>query len=316
MLTVGVVAAAENFWRGKGHRPSVVDSPALWAYHRSMMPQNDKFQVTLLGASRIQVSFSTKIFRDRFHNLSLTQLAITGKYPLGTLLNIAQDDAAHGLIVCSITANGFSTENWSDQQEYVDYFNNQNHNHYLTRLINTSFLQERLVVLSPQIKIDRVLHSILARKPLPRPNYHTTFSDRSKCANYSLTDIEKVRSDRIKRVSDKLAEVIVSPEVWMQDLEHVEKWVKKIQQRGGRVVFVRFPTSDEHWAIDEKYFPRELYWDRMAEFTSAETIHFADYPSLSHFHLPDTSHLDCKDKPQFTNALLDILEDKGLLKAE
>lgn len=316
ILTIGVVAVAEKFWRDRGHRPSIVDSPALWAYHRSMIPQNDQTQVTLLGASRIQLGFSMDTFRDRFPDCSLTQLAIDGTHPVGSLQNIAHDKEIVGLIVCSITTSWFREETWDDQLEYVNYFNYRNHSNQHLGLTMNSFLQDRLIVLSPQVKIDRVLRSILARDPLPRPLYLITHSDRSKCADYSLKNVEKERSHRIKRVSDKLANVVVSPEVWMQDVKHVEMWVKMIQQRGGRVVFVRFPTSDEHWEIDEEKFPRELYWDRMAEFTSAETIHFADYPTLSHFHLPDTSHLDCKDKPEFTNALLDILESKGLLTPE
>ncbi|WP_417851434.1 hypothetical protein [Thalassoglobus sp.] len=102
----------------------------------------------------------------------------------------------------------------------------------------------------------------------------------------------------------------------MEDVKKVEEWVQQIASRGGRVVFVRFPTSGEHWVLDNSQYPKSEYWDRMAAFTSAETIHFTDVPALTQFELPDTSHLDYRDAPAFTNRLLDELEKRGILPVQ
>jgi hypothetical protein len=56
-----------------------------------------------------------------------------------------------------------------------------------------------------------------------------------------------------------------------------------------------------------------MFWDRLAKTTRATTIHFKDYPSLSDFECPDTSHIDSKDGPRFTKALIDILVEKGIV---
>ena len=80
------------------------------------------------------------------------------------------------------------------------------------------------------------------------------------------------------------------------------------------MVFVRFPTTDEHLAASEAVNPKAEFWDRFAAATRATTVHFLDYPELSRFDCPDTSHLDKRDAPAFTSALGDILVEKGVLE--
>ena len=60
----------------------------------------------------------------------------------------------------------------------------------------------------------------------------------------------------------------------------------------------------------EFHWPREHFWDRFAEDVSATCIHFSDYEGLSKFECPETSHLDVSDVEEFTNNLLNILEEK------
>jgi hypothetical protein len=89
--------------------------------------------------------------------------------------------------------------------------------------------------------------------------------------------------------------------------------VESIQKRGGKVIFARFPTSGEHRVLDERYYPRREYWDRFAARTPALAIHFDDVPALSRFELPDTSHLDSRDTPAFTEALIEELARRGVI---
>ena len=161
--------------------------------------------------------------------------------------------------------------------------------------------------------MDKVLHAILARDPLPGPIYLVTRTDRSRLANYDLVDVDALRRTRIEALKKAMTRGPLNAEVWMKDVAKVEPYVTRIQSRGGRVVYVRFPTEGEHWEVDQQFTPKSEFWDQMAAFTSAETIHFKDFPTLSHFRLPDSSHLDETDVPAFTSALLDILEGKGIL---
>ena len=53
--------------------------------------------------------------------------------------------------------------------------------------------------------------------------------------------------------------------------------------------------------MEEQCFPRARYWNELAKGMMA--LHFDDVPSLRSFTCPDGSHLDQKDKFQFTTAL-------------
>jgi hypothetical protein len=90
-------------------------------------------------------------------------------------------------------------------------------------------------------------------------------------------------------------------------IHYINELVSAIEKRGGKVVFVRFPTSKKIWDIDEGRFPKSLYWDVFAELSLAKTLHFKDFESLSGFDLPDGSHLDQKDKVEFTENLAEII---------
>lgn len=101
----------------------------------------------------------------------------------------------------------------------------------------------------------------------------------------------------------------ISAAQWLQDNEIVIDWVKQINARGGRVVFYREPLSGDHLALDEARFPRSEFWDRLAAKMPATMIDFRDHESLN-IPTPDTSHIDAKDVPRHTRALVSVLAEK------
>ena len=66
--------------------------------------------------------------------------------------------------------------------------------------------------------------------------------------------------------------------------------------------------------MDQDTYPRSAYWDHLAAATGAATLHFQDEPELTRFECPDTSHLDQRDAPAFTAALVDALARDGILE--
>ncbi|WP_229253989.1 hypothetical protein [Dyadobacter sp. NIV53] len=93
-------------------------------------------------------------------------------------------------------------------------------------------------------------------------------------------------------------------------INSVARSVNQIKARGGRVIFVRFPSSDPVWAAEQKAYPRKLYWDRLLKETGVTGIHFADYPELSRYQCPEWSHLAPADARTFTKDLTRIIEAK------
>ena len=308
----------EMFWRLQGHGASVVDDPAWWAYHRASIYEGNPKTIVLLGGSRMQLDFSTEVARKRLPEWHVVQLAIDGRGPVAALRDLADDQAFVGVVICAVTAPILARDKWDDQQEYVEYYR-RNHeislNSKLNRVIS-SHIQSNLVAVNPWVSSRRVIGRLLRREGLPPPHYLTTHYDRSRSADYAKLDIAAHRQRRIDKFFQSVKRKTPPlPEEWLDELAPIEKAVQSIQIRGGRVVFVRFPTTGERFLRGERYMPRRHYWDRFAERTAGCTIHFLDVPALADFECPDNSHIDLRDKPRFTNALLDELVRRGVISA-
>jgi hypothetical protein len=58
--------------------------------------------------------------------------------------------------------------------------------------------------------------------------------------------------------------------------------------------------------------PSEWNWAALRANTIAKCIHFQDAESLRTFKCPDDVHLDARDAPLFTSALVDVFVSRGL----
>ena len=87
-------------------------------------------------------------------------------------------------------------------------------------------------------------------------------------------------------------------------LETTRANVEKIRAKGGKVIFVRLPSSGGLRELEKKTTPREIYWDQLIESTQSPGIHFEDYPELRNFDCPEWSHLRKDDAIRFTKELM------------
>ncbi|MBC7868241.1 MAG: hypothetical protein H7X88_11970 [Gloeobacteraceae cyanobacterium ES-bin-316] len=86
----------------------------------------------------------------------------------------------------------------------------------------------------------------------------------------------------------------------------------KIKARGGKILFVRTPSSGPSLMGEQKGFPREKYWDPLLNITGSQGIHFLDYPATNHFICPEWSHLSVQDAKVYTAELARIMQtEKG-----
>lgn len=302
----------------QGHVPGVSDSMGLWSRQRALidaMP-NDSDLVVLIGASRMQLGFNSAVFKKRFPDHGLVNLSIDGTPPLGVLRDLAHDPEFSGLAIVDVTSSQFEQTQWDQAKTYTEFY----HRTYvpsLDRQANVAlelFLQTNMALFQDNLSLRSLIKAAIGRE-LPEPFYLTTFPDRSRLADYSkMKDVEAHRKERLRRIREiESARIPVSFDAWLQDVREVAEWVHMIQRRGGRVVFVRLPTSGEHWAIDDKAYPRFKYWDGLAQELGAPTIHFLDIEGMSRIELPDTSHMDAKDTLYFTEMLLNRLEKLNFL---
>ena len=319
VLAVAACAAEELLLRRAGHRPSVVDDATLWACHRDRVyPEGAARPVVVLGASRVQLGFAPAAFQRRCPAYRAVQLALDGSSPVATLADLAGDERFGGIVLCSLAPPELAGHLRS-QQPHVDHYRRLFANYgYVDKVCNrriATLLQQRLAVVNPIVSPRRIIESLARDRILPRPWYLVTHSDRSRSADYTKIDIVRHRRERIDRVRQEyLALGSFSPEQWAKRCGELRQMVERIRARGGQVVFVRYPTTDEHLELDRRHFPRSAYWDTLAELTGAVTVHFADSEGLRGYDCPDTSHLDSRDVPRFTVALADELIRRGVLK--
>jgi hypothetical protein len=88
--------------------------------------------------------------------------------------------------------------------------------------------------------------------------------------------------------------------------------VRCLQGRGGRVVFLRAPSSGERWRLEERFHSKKQCWDRFAQRTTAQCVHFRDCRNLAELRCPDESHLDYRDAGRFTRGLISEVRRQGM----
>ena len=305
-LAASIVCGWEVVLRVRGLGvASVDDGPELWGRQRERAAVLGKDAIILIGASEMQMSIDVDTMR-RHTTGTPVQLAISAAPFLPLLADLAEDERITGTVVVSFSMSSFfSTTSDSLSEQWVRRYESQ-------RASRTRLFYERI-----EEQLSRAVSAVLismGRDARPqqllwpaRTSYVRTLPDRTQRADYEIVDREAAYRHRVdvylageepsfRAVADLDAR-----------LSAVEGMIHKIQRRGGKVILVRFPTTKRIWQIDEIMYPRDVYWSALARSTSARTIHFADYPSLSTFDLPDGVHLDYRDAPAFTAALSAIL---------
>ena len=89
------------------------------------------------------------------------------------------------------------------------------------------------------------------------------------------------------------------------------KDIRAIRARGGQVLFFCSATSGAHLLADQQGYPRAQYWDRfareIAEPNGARAIYALDIPAIAALPLPDSSHIDQRDRAEFTEAMAQLV---------
>jgi hypothetical protein len=313
VLVGGLAAAYEGLLRTRHYVPTVQDDADLWSLQYDLV-QSDPHAVALLGASRIQFALDPALLSALLGGRTVAMLAINGQYPLAALRALADDRNFAGLAVVGIDARGLRKRHWDMQQAHLNHFRDR---WSLARRIHRrieSGLQERLVFMRAPFSAANIAQRFLAGFGMPFNEYVVLRPDRVGFIDYRHTDVAAIKARRVADLEAYYREFPPPPpEVWLRDLTEVSAWVRRIEARGGRVVFFREPATGEHLDIDERAFPRELYWDAYARVAPATMIEFRDEPVFANFRLPDTSHIDGVDVPAFTIAFAQVLERHKLV---
>jgi hypothetical protein len=313
MLVIAALSINETLLYTVNHQPSVVDDADLFCDVYTKIQDLGTKDVVLLGASRMQTGLDLHTFAKRYPDRKALLLAQSGKgtsYPV--FKDIVEKTNYRGIIIIEETELTLSSSKTDQLTSVKHCTNNFSVNRRLNRHIST-WLQSHLVFLNPQSSSLRLWGNLVSERRLPAPFYVKTLADRQQLNDFALAQPKPLQALRDSRIQDtkqsSSIQTLPSFETWFAKTQHWQPLIKKFQQRGGKVIFVRMPVDRDLWKFECKMYPPELYWQPWVNKLNVKSIHFVQYSNLSSFQLPDTSHLDTHDKPAFTKNLLTHLSN-------
>jgi hypothetical protein len=104
-----------------------------------------------------------------------------------------------------------------------------------------------------------------------------------------------------------------SADNWLRALAPVKQWVQQIEARGGRVIFFVPPVSGHQATLAEAAYPFARYWQRFIAEYDLRGWHYRESDVFTALELPDNSHVDARQKAEYTRLLLMELKGRGLL---
>jgi hypothetical protein len=311
-VTATLLAGWEAFVRARGLGDvAVTDSAELWIGERERAAALGDDALVLVGASRMQGGLDLEVLRDAT-GLQPVQLAITGAPFMPVLRHLAADPAITGTVLVSmdmpalrILDDASRAELWT--AAYDDFKSGRTAVFYQPL---EDWLRAAVEGLLVSFSRNARPHQLILANT--SASYVRTFPDRSQLFDYSKVDREAAYQRRLQLAGAGVTEPRFFEIIGIDDrFAEIVELVDVIQGRGGRVVFVRFPSAKRIREIEDIMYPRDAYWDLFVALTDAGSIHYADYPALEAFDLPDGVHLDASQRAPFTQALARILVAGG-----
>jgi hypothetical protein len=290
------LATIELDLRARGFSPSVRDEPSLWGSLRASASGAGPNTIVLIGASRFQLGIDPQLLESQLNADAAFELSIDGSSPLPVLDDLAQDHTFAGTVLVEVTPGALFGTNPRPRQIAESWLADYAKRPRVSDLevgLRLPF-EERLVLFRPGLKtalVDRLLLRPGA------PPFVSMRRDRYQSADFARLGRGAVHP------SPSLGSALCERSELDERLELIRASVARIHNRGGRVVFVRMPSTGTVRELEELTFPRESTWERLVATEGVVGMHFEDHPELSEFDCPDGSHLDAKDVARFTSAL-------------
>ena len=307
LIVICSLGAWEGWWRWAGFTPNFHDTKHLWAAQRRRLWSGSEEMIALIGASRIHRGVNLDVLQQSLGKEPV-QLAIDGSAALATLENLALDPLFRGHVIYSVTPPvtfNFTYNTMKNRQErWLEYYQGESFFDMVEYHLRHA-IQKILVFRTPTLSIGNIVSSLQTERALPVPS--VVRLDSKRAARLDDTKFDHARKEQ-KIVTGFMQRRFPYPKQPLVLLaEAMQRFVHIIQQKGGNVIFVRFPSTGVMRAMENTYYPRAKYWDYLASRVEAPFIHFEDYEELAHFTCADGSHLNQHDAVRFTMALSSIL---------
>lgn len=323
LLATTFILCWEGFWRSKGFKITYNDDKALWAKKRAEIYQPADAATVFIGSSRVKFDLDIAEWRKRTKQDAM-QLALVGTSPLLVLQDLANDEKFKGNLIVDVTEELFFSQNpvfQKSAREAVAFYHKQTPSEHLSSLIDHSLQSQFVFLEERRFSLNTLLNDLeIPNRPgvfsfpsFPKGFEWTTYDRQTYMSEMFLSnpnDIKKQTGIWQKLIlSDKTP--AVTGEALMKVFQEIKNATDKIKNRGGRVLFIRTPSSGPMAVAENTTYPRKLYWDALLSYTHTPGIHFSDFPETRDLVCPEWSHLAPKDVINYTHHLINRLAEKG-----
>jgi hypothetical protein len=310
--------------RAWGYAPTLNDTADLWADRRNAVQPDS---LVIVGDSRPLFDLDLDALEQGLGQRPI-QLSLAGSCAYPILEELVDDERFRGTIICSVVPGMFFApggplvKNAQDAlKRYREWTVAQRASHHLGM-----FLEERIAFLKQE---DLTLAIMLQKIPVPsRAIYHPPpalppyFQTIDRERRTRMTEDCARPGELQDRVKHGWMPLFTPPpfpdytpkEVFEGMARTVEErfgktaaLVKKLQARGGKVVFVRYPHSGALKELEDTSMPRAGVWTRLMNETGAPNIYYSDHPELI-YECPEWSHLSASQSVEFTQRLVPHLK--------
>ncbi|MFT3909191.1 MAG: hypothetical protein QM737_07155 [Ferruginibacter sp.] len=327
ILMLVIVSASIISWelyvRHKGFDRSYDDEGPLWSDKRKMIYESSDKSTVFIGSSRIKFDLDIDTWESITGDHAI-QLACVGSSPLPVLENLADDKNFKGKLVVDVTEPLFfstSPNNTETPEKNISYYKEQTPAQWasfkIDHLLESQFAfldKDRLSLNASLNLLEIPSRPNVFQFPVFAPGFGRVKFNRQE---YMTEDFLKdsVQQIQMRNIWAFFRKMSKDPPASGSKLDSIFALIKnavdKITTRGGKIIFVRTPSSGSLLDGERMGYPREKYWNRLLSYTNCAGIHFEDYPAIAHFECPEFSHLALPDGILFTKELIRILKEKG-----
>lgn len=330
--TLIFLMAWEAYWRTQSayYRPVVEDDRYLWAQMRARLETAGPEDIVIVGASRTGFNFRTQVWEE-ITGYNPINLSIDGK-PAGPIIeDIVYNTDFKGTLIFGIAPimifSEPDPERWIGAQQWVEHYHKQTYaqkfSYFLSKPLQNNFVF--LTASELDFYNDLDLKSMLNWIPLHGrigPSFSLyNFSYRDEERNLIMLDAmvdDPAYAQKITDVWSLFLPYLPEYEVIAESLPPVFTYykdlLKAIEKRGGKVILVRHKSGGDWYTNVKRMMPREKVWDVFVEMVGSPAYHFEDYEFMSRPILPDWSHMNALDAPQYTRDLVNQMIQDGHLK--
>jgi hypothetical protein len=313
LLTVSLVVALlggwEAYWRSQGWLPMIVADQEAWVLARLRVQPTS---TVLVGSSRTGAALDPLVWAATLGTEPPVMLAVEGESSLPVLADLAADTTFHGIVVAEMMpmATFMQDEPVGPYVAAAAEARQSPAKRWEARLRLSG--PSHLVFRRPELQVNLLLGYLLLggnvhqvhyrlRKDLFRP---IDFRTEGGVPNPPAV-LDTLAFTHLRRWGVPLVGAALD-----QRIAHIAADVKRIQQRGGTVVFLLFSGCGGRKAMEETLYPRSQYWDRLAEVPGVRMIDTDAYPEIGGLPCYDGSHIDTHDAPAVTRRVAHLVTDK------